>query len=71
MAGSFWNVIKAWGPGVVTDTIVRQSPTLYGKTILEDTVFDGFGTTDSAYLYDARLKITCNVGDRNLAISTA
>ena len=71
VTGHFWNVIKPWGPGTVTDTIVRQSPSLYGATFLEDSYFDGFGgTTPTAYAYEPHLQIACSTGDRNLAIST-
>ena len=68
--GHFWNVIKPWGPGTVTDTIIRESPALYGATLLENSYFDGFGQTTSEYSYPHHFKISCSVGDRNLAISS-
>ena len=69
VAGSFHNVALPWGPHGINMHGIRNSPSLYGGSILRDSVFDGFGTSTGEHQYDADEQITCSAGDRNLAIT--
>ena len=66
---SFYNVNMPWGPYGIDMHGIRQAPSLYGGSVLDDSFFDGFGIADASYAYDSRLQVTCGAGSRNVAIT--
>ena len=70
VAANFHNVGLPFGPHGIDMHGVRQSPSLYGGSILRNVFFDGFGTAyESGFEYPSIYEVTCEAGDRNLAIS--
>ena len=69
VAATFHNVNTPWGPLHMDNFGIRQAPSLYGGSVLQDSFFDGFGIAEASFAHDARLGVSCGAGHRNVAIS--
>ena len=57
VAANFHNVGLPWGPHGIDMHAIRQAPSLYGGSVLQDSFFDGFGVATASYAYDAHREL--------------